>query len=329
MDIINITKYIRDPRREHKKEHSLECIFYITIAAVLAGAESWYDVEEFGNVKKDFFSRKIKGFKDVPSHDTFNRVFSILDPKLLERSFRVWINEICGKYKGVVPIDGKTICGATEKKGDGSFSKLHMVSAWASANGTTLRQEKVNEKSNEITAIPTLIKALELSECIVTIDAIGCQKEIVESIIDRHADYVICLKDNQKKMHEWVVRIFEDIDNPRYHTPPTMHAVYTTEEKGHGRTEKRIYDMYYDGTPLYRGWKGLKSFVRVQSYRKDNSNGKESWETRYYISSICLEIERIADAIRTHWSIENNLWMYCSMRTLLERKRMLQLTSRW
>jgi len=307
MDIISITKYLKDPRREHKREHSLETIFYITIAAVLAGAESWYDIEEFGQAKKEFFSRKIKDFKGVPSHDTFNRLFSILKPELLESSFRVWIREICGQYKGVVPIDGKTICGASEKQDNKSFSKLHIVSAWASANGITLGQEKVDEKSNEITAIPALIEALDLVECIVTIDAMGCQKKIVETIIRNKADYVISLKENQKTIHQQVIEQFVQIDNPSKHIPSTRYASYTTEETGHGRTEKRVYEMYYNGLDLFREWTGLKSIIRVQSYRKENASGVETKDTRYYISSIGLDIQKIANAIRTHWSIENNL----------------------
>lgn len=307
MDIISITKYFKDPRRDHKKEHSLEVIFYITIAAVIAGADSWYDVEAFGIAKKDFFSRKIPGFKGVPSHDTFNRLFSILKPEVLERSFRVWINEICGKYTGLVPIDGKTICGASGKQPDGSFSKLHIVSAWASSNGVTLGQEKVDEKSNEITAIPILIEALDLVECILSIDAMGCQKKIVETIIANQADYVISLKENQKYMYERVVEQFIQMDNPKIRVPNTRRATYTTEEAGHGRTEKRVYDMYHNGMDLFKGWKGLKSIIRVQSYRKENANGIQTEDTRYYISSIGLEIEKIAGAIRNHWSIENNL----------------------
>lgn len=307
MDIISITKYFEDPRRNHRKEHSLEAIFYITIAAVLGGAESWYDIEEFGIAKKEFFSRHITNFKGVPSHDTFNRLFSLLKPELLEHSFRIWITEISGKYKGVVPIDGKTICGASEKKSNGSFSKVHMVSAWASANGITLGQEKVDEKSNEITAIPALIDALDLSECIITIDAMGCQKKIVETVIKNKADYVICLKENHKAMYQQVSEQFSKMADPAKHIPLTRRASYTTEEKGHGRIEKRVYDMYSSGLDLFSGWTGLKSIIRVQSYRKETASGVETEDTRYYISSIGLDIRKIADAIRTHWSIENNL----------------------
>ncbi len=307
MEILSILRYIEDPRRDHKKEHSLEVIFYITIAAVLAGAESWYDVKTFGDLKKAFFSRKIKGFRGVPSHDTFNRVFSLLKTELLERAFRVWISEICGKYKGVVPIDGKTIRGASERNQDGSFSKLHMVSAWAATNGITLGQEVVDGKSNEITAIPALIDALELSECIVTIDAMGCQKNIVKTIITNNADYVICLKRNQKSLYRQVEMQFAKIDECGNAIPKNRHETYTMESTGHGRIERRIYDMYYNGLDLCNGWEGLKSFIRVQSYRKVNATGEETSEIRYYISSLALDVQKAADAIRTHWSIENNL----------------------
>ncbi len=201
MDLVTILREVEDPRRDHLKEHSLGCIFYITMAAVVCGAESWYEVAEFGKMKEPFLRSRIKDFKGVPSHDTFNRVFSILDPKELEYGFRQWIQEICGKYRGIVPIDGKEICGARTQKKDGSFEPLRMVSAWAASNGVTLGQEKVGKKSNEITAIPKLIKALDLSGCVVTIDAMGCQHEIVETIIKNKADFVICVKDNQKKLH--------------------------------------------------------------------------------------------------------------------------------
>jgi hypothetical protein len=173
MDIITILQAVEDPRREHLKEHSLECIFYIAMAAVVCGAESWYEIEEFGRMKEDFFRSRIKGFRGVPSHDTFNRVFSILNPKALEQGFRQWIHEICGKYRGIVSIDGKEIRGARSERKDGSFEPLRMVSAWAAENGVTLGQEKVGKKSNEITAIPKLIKALDLKDCVITIDAIG------------------------------------------------------------------------------------------------------------------------------------------------------------
>ncbi len=194
MDLVTILREVEDPRRDHLKEHSLECIFYITMAAVVCGAESWYEVAEFGKMKEPFFRSRIKDFKGVPSHDTFNRVFSILDPKELECGFRMWIDEICGKYRGIVSIDGKEICGAKTQKKDGSFEPLRMVSAWAASNGVTLGQEKVGKKSNEIKAIPKLVKALDLDGCVVTIDAMGCQYKIVETIIKNEDEPLNCVK---------------------------------------------------------------------------------------------------------------------------------------
>ena len=163
---------------------------YITIAAVLGGAESWNEVAEFGCLREDFFRSRINGFKNVPSHDTFNRVFSLLDPKALEEGFREWIREICGKYSGIVCIDGKELRGARKNKKDGSFEPLRMVSAWAAANGVSIGQEQVGPKSNEIKAIPRLIEVLDLKDCIVTIDAMACQHDIVRKLVKKKVDYV-------------------------------------------------------------------------------------------------------------------------------------------
>lgn len=176
MDIISFSKHILDHRIDRRKEHSVETIVYIAMAAVICGAESWGEIEAFGICKKDFFARQIPSFNGIPSHDTFNRFFSSIDPAYFEREFRFWVRELCGKYEGVVAIDGKTIRGAS--RGDDktpleadrkSRFKLHMVSAWAADNGISLGQVRVNEKSNEITAIPELIKALDLVNCIISV----------------------------------------------------------------------------------------------------------------------------------------------------------------
>ena len=314
MDLVTILREVEDPRRDHLKEHSLECIFYITIAAVICGAESWYGVAEFGKMKEPFFRSRIKDFKGVPSHDTFNRVFSILDPKELERGFRIWIDEICGKYKGIVSIDGKEICGAKTQKKDGSFEPLRMVSAWAASNGVTLGQEKVGKKSNEIKAIPKLVKALDLEGCVVTIDAMGCQHKIVKTIIENKADFVICVKDNQKKLHNEIKSWFSGIDfegnkvNGHGHIPPTRYQVSYTEECHHGRKEKRYCQVYNNGsTEDILGWQGVHSVVcqtKITTYLK---NKKTVEDKHYYITSLPLNSDRIMQAIRTHWSIENNL----------------------
>lgn len=314
MEIISILRTVKDPRREHLREHSFECIFYIAMAAVIGGAESWYEVADFGKMHESFFRSRIKDFKCVPSHDTFNRVFSLLSPDELEKGFRTWIREICGKYRGLVSIDGKEICGAREEKSDGSFESLRIVSAWASSNGVCLGQEKVSEKSNEIKAIPLLIKALDLEGCIITIDAIGCQHEIVDTIIDAKAEYLISLKKNQKNLYETVEDWFSDIDiygnniDGRGHIPQTRYRYSITEECSHGRFERRVCQVYNNGLlSKVLKWKGVNSVVCLTNTKKYIKSGKTTVEKHYYITSLPLDSDRIISTIRSHWSIENNL----------------------
>ena len=314
MEIISILRTIKDPRREHLREHSFECIFYIAMAAVIGGAESWYEVADFGKMHESFFRSRIKDFKCVPSHDTFNRVFSLLSPSELEKGFRTWIREICGKYRGLVSIDGKEICGAREEKGDGSSESLRIVSAWASSNGVSLGQEKVSDKSNEIKAIPLLIKALDLEGCIITIDAIACQHEIVSTVIDAKADYLISVKKNQKKLYETIEGWFSDIDiygnniDGRGHIPQTRYRYSITEESSHGRFERRVCQVYNNGLlSKVLKWKGVNSVACLTNTKKYIKSGKTTVERRYYITSLPLDSERITETIRSHWSIENNL----------------------
>ena len=314
MEIISILRTVKDPRREHLREHSFECIFYIAMAAVIGGAESWYEVADFGKMHESFFRSRIKDFKSVPSHDTFNRVFSLLSPDELEKGFRTWIREICGKYRGLVSIDGKEICGAREEKGDGSFESLRIVSAWASSNGVSLGQEKVSGKSNEIKAIPLLIKALNLEGCIITIDAIACQHEIVSTIIDAKADYLISVKKNQKKLYETIEALFSDIDiygnniDGKGHIPETRYRYSITEGNSHGRVERRVCQVYNHGLlSKVLKWKGVNSVACLTNAKKYIKSGKTTVEKRYYITSLPLDSERITETIRRHWSIENNL----------------------
>ena len=284
------------------------------MAAVIGGAESWYEVADFGKMHESFFRSRIKDFKSVPSHDTFNRVFSLLSPDELEKGFRTWIREICGKYRGLVSIDGKEICGAREEKGDGSFESLRIVSAWASSNGVSLGQEKVSDKSNEIKAIPLLIKALDLEGCIITIDAIACQHEIVGTIIDAKADYLISVKKNQKKLYETIEAWFSDIDiygnniDGKGHMPETRYRYSITEENSHGRVERRVCQVYNNGIlSKVLKWKGVNSVACLTNTKKYIKSGKTTVEKRYYITSLPLDSERITETIRRHWSIENNL----------------------
>lgn len=318
MDIISFSKHIRDHRIDRRKEHSVETIVYIAMAAVICGAESWGEIEQFGVCKKDFFARQIPSFNGIPSHDTFNRFFSSIDPAYFEREFRFWVRELCGKYKGVVAIDGKTIRGASRENdkeslesGKKSRFKLHMVSAWAADNGISLGQVRVNEKSNEITAIPELIEALDLQNCIITIDAMGCQKAIAQTIIDEKADYILCVKKNQKNLFKTIEEQFDRADQIDVTTPyyAKRYSVYSSSEKGHGRQEERQCIAYNNGLigNAFPEWKGIQTIARITSRRKENGKSEFSTEVRYYISSLPLDSKLIAESVRTHWSIENNL----------------------
>ncbi len=293
---------LNDPRIEKKTRHNLLDIIVITICAVIAGADSWVDVEMYGNCK----SAWLKGFLELPngiaSHDTFGRVFSLISPKEFQECFARWINAIANITQGeVVAIDGKTLRRSYDTASE--KAAIHMVSAWASGNGVVLGQVKTDEKSNEITAIPELLRTLALKGCIVTIDAIGCQKDIATQIVEQGADYVLALKGNQGNMHANVVEYFEqvlddDCEHGDYHE---------THDKGHGRIETRRYwtSSGINDLPEAEAWKNLGSICMVQSERQIGD--AMTVEHRYYISSLNCDAQRFATAIRNHWGIENSL----------------------
>ncbi len=317
MPVFSICKQINDPRIDRKRVHSADAIVYIAMAAIICGAESWYEVEDFGKAKIDFFRQRLPDLESIPSHDTFNRFFSLLQPGYFERIFRHWMFEICQKYEGVVAIDGKIIRGAskcTAKHPTGSPGfKLHMVSAWAVSNGISLGQLKVEEKANEIVAIPLLLEALDLSECIVTIDAMGCQTDIAEKIIEAKADYILALKRNQESLYNKVERWFDDLDKKQIDvTKPyysNRYGKFVTEGNAHGRNEFRECFVYSCPalTDMLEGWKGVKSVVRILSRRTIKTTGETAVSRRYYITSLGLDPQKIAESIRSHWAIENNL----------------------
>ena len=317
MSLLNFCEQLVDPRIERNKEHTLEVIIYISLAAVICGADSWNEIERFGLNKFSFFQNRFPYLKKIPSHDTFNRFFSLLKPDYFELVFRSWVCELCGKYEGIVAIDGKTIrraskCDKNNPTGKKGF-KLHMVSAWAVANHLSLGQVKVDDKSNEITAIPALITALDLKDCIVTIDAIACQRDIAEAIIDAGADYVLALKGNQKRTLEKAASWLDGMDHLNVSTSGynSRYARYITEEVSHGRIETRECFVFTPGNAmelmLDEKFKGVKSVVRITSERLVMASKESSKETRYYITSIKLDAAKIANAIRSHWAIENNL----------------------
>lgn len=317
MNLINLCKQIEDPRIDRNKEHSLEVIVYIALCAVICGSEGWNEIERFGICKFDFFKRRFPDLVKIPSHDTFNRFFSLLKPGYFELLFRNWVSDLCGKYTGIVAIDGKMIRGASKCSKDTPLGKngfkLHMVSAWAVSNGISLGQVKVDGKSNEITAIPALIRSLDLEDCIVTIDAIACQTDIAEVIIENNADYILALKANQKKRLADVQRWLDEMDGVDVDLPihSPHYARHITEEVSHGRIETRECMVFSPGkimeAMLKDTFRGVRSVVRIDTERLEIATKKLSREKRYYITSLGLEPKKISEAIRSHWNIENNL----------------------
>lgn len=289
---------LRDPRVERTREHLLEEILLIAIAAVLSGAESWNDMEDYGHAKREWLKTFLSLPSGIPSHDTFNRVFAALDPAELEKGFVDWVCSIARLTAGeVVAIDGKALCGSRQP---GQKAVVHMVSAWASANNLVLGQRKVDDKSNEITAIPKLLEALELSGTVVTIDAMGCQKTIAEKIVDKKADYILAVKDNQGHLLEEVKDSFRML---------AADAVAEEIDCGHGRVERRRCSVIADTSLVEQAaeWPSLRGLVRIEAERYHKVSGKSEREIRYYITSLQPDAARLNAAIRQHWGIENKL----------------------
>jgi len=296
---------IKDPRVERTKLHSLKDILVIAVCATICGADDWEDIEEFGVAKQEWLGTFLELENGIPSHDTFRRVFILLDNIELKTLFIDWIRSAVSLSQGtLVNIDGKNLCGS--KNPINGKKALNVVSAWASEQSVVLGQVKCEEKSNEITAIPELLKILDLQGCIVTIDAMGCQKEIVKEIVEKKADYVISLKGNQENLHQdikdyldWAERIkFKEI---KYDYCQTL-------EKGHGRIETRRCWVTAEIEWLEQKseWVNLKSVIMVEAHR-EIIGGKKTVERRYFISSLRANAEEALRAVRGHWAIENEL----------------------
>ena len=289
---------LRDPRVERTREHLLEEILLIAIAAVLSGANSWNEIEHYGKTKRDWLKTFLTLPGGIPSHDTFNRVFAALDAEQFEEGFAAWVASIAKLTAGeVVAIDGKTLCGTRQV---GKKQLVHMVSAWAGTNNLVLGQRKVDEKSNEIMAIPKLLAALELSGTVVSIDAMGCQRAIAEKIVAKKADYILAVKENQQLLLDDIKDSFQML---------AADAVAEQIDCGHGRVETRRCSVLGDLTLLDTsdGWKGLRSLVRIEATRFLKASGKTEQETRYYISSLPPDAARLNQLVRQHWGIENKL----------------------
>jgi len=296
---------LEDGRDPSKRRHLLIDMLVIAITAVLCGADGWTEIEEFGESNEAWFRKFLDLPNGIPSHDTFGRVFSLLSPAAFQERFSAWIASVREAYEGeeIVAIDGKSLRRSHDRKrGQGP---LHMVSAWAVNNRVVLGQRATEAKSNEITAIPQLLETLMLRGCIVTIDAMGCQKAIAAKIIDQGGDYVLGLKGNQSRLCEQVEEAFIDADARDY--DGVQSDYFETVERGHGRTETRRYWTLGElgGVEQARRWKGLNVIGMVQSIREQD--GRTSNEYRYYIGSIGNDARRFAAAVRGHWGVENDL----------------------
>jgi predicted transposase YbfD/YdcC len=296
---------IVDKRQEGKVHHKLIDILFIAVAATIANSTNWLEIEAFAKEKEEWLRKYLELPHGIPTHDTIERVFKWIDPKQFEKCFITWVREIAELAKrSIVAIDGKTMRGAfdgTDKK-----SPIHIVSAWASSNGMVLGQVKTDVKSNEIKAIPELLDLLLVKDCIITIDAMGCQTDIAEKITDKKADYVLALKGNQGNLHKDVVDYFDDVEKSQF--KDIDYKYHKTIDKDHGRNEVRKYYLVenIDWLSMKEDWKGLKSIG--MAIRECEINGVKTIEKRYYISSLTSSGEEFGTAVRKHWGIESTHW---------------------
>lgn len=297
--LISIFSKIEDPRSHINQLHNFIDILLIGVISVISGAETWKQMVEFAKSKEEFLKTFLELPNGIPSEDTINRLFSAIDSNQFESCFIEWVNSIADlKSNQVISIDGKTIRGAKHK---GKKSPIHMVSAWASENNIVLGQVKTDEKSNEITAIPKLLDALDISQNVISIDAMGTQKEIAKKIIENSADYILSVKANQPQLLEHIedeFRFSKQIE------------VIKNEDIGHGRIETRTCSVVTDFQFIEKenGWLNLKSIIKIESVREFKNSDKPSEKTtRYYISSLEKDATYFQSAIRSHWAIENKL----------------------
>ena len=293
-----------DPRIARHRWHKLSDILVIAVCAVLCGAESYPAIEDFGREREEWLKQFLELPAGIPSHDTLDRVLRLLDPAQFQSCFLRWMQAVAEVTAGeVVAIDGKVLRRSFEK---GTAKRaIHMVSAGATENGVVLGQRKVDTKSNEITAIPELLDLLALKGCIVTIDAMGCQRTIAQTIVAQEADYVLALKGNQPTLEQAVAHFF--VSGPQAEEHRTSSETFTHTERGHGRVETRSAWISAELPPAVTAvaWPGLCSIGMVEATR--TVAGATSSEARFYLTSLPPDAEQFAQAVRNHWGIENQL----------------------
>lgn len=305
LSIVECFSEVDDPRIDRTKRHLLVDILCLSVFAVIAGAEGWEEIEEFGRQKYDWLKKYLKLPHGIPSHDTISRVFRALKPEAFQEAFLCWMETLHERVgMTLVAIDGKTVRRSHDRRG--MKSALHAVCAWSVENHVMLGQQAVDDKSNEITAIPELLKLLELKGAIVSIDAMGCQKEIATQIVKGGGDYVLAVKDNHPNLHAALEQHFMRLYETR--SRKTVSARHVTRDVAHGRTEERQYTITAVPESLSNStseWAGLRSVGEViTTIQRD---GKETCESRYFITSLEPKVKQFAASVRGHWGIENSL----------------------
>lgn len=296
--LLTFAKSIKDFRLDRKKLHPVENIIFITILAVICNAQDWEEIEDFGNARKSFFAKYLDLKNGIPSHDTFNRFFSLYDPKSFQKVFIEWLSNLINIKEKHIAVDGKSCRGTRTRTGE----MLHLLHAYLTEDCTILGQEKTADKSNEIVAIPILLEALDLKDALVSIDAMGCQTEIAKKIIEKDGDYLLAVKQNQKTL-------FEDIESAFLVYQNNEKSCFETEEINGSRFEKRTCKIMTDLTHITRleNWKNLKTIIKIETKTYHKSRDKTTTDERYYISSQINTAELFLKYTRNHWSIENKL----------------------
>jgi len=304
ISIVDAFEKLPDPRINRRKKHDLVEIIVVALCTIIAGGEGWEDMEDFGRCREEWLRKFLRLENGIPSHDTFRRVFERLDPDKFQKSFVQWHAGLKEALPGeVIAIDGKTLRHAFDTAA--RQTPIHLVNAWATERGLALAHKEVDSKSNEIKAIPQILEMLALKGCIVTIDAMGCQKSIAAKIQERGADYILAVKSNQKQLYEDIRDFFEgelSASDSEYEIDR-----HEETEKGHGRLEVRRCFTTGDIAWLGRedDWKGIRSIGMIEAARE--INGSTEKEARFYISSLESNARKLAGGARSHWGVENSL----------------------